>query len=1831
MTELHNRISQSFEQLAFTEIEGKAPLIFDVLIIGSGYGGSIAAASLAKTDFVDKLLRIAVLERGLEYSQGSFPSTLSELPPHMRWQSNSELGGVSTGLFDIRYYKDVSILQANGLGGGSLINAGVMEEPVQSVFDSRWPSELRDKSVLSNYYESTLRLLGATQSPVSSKPNTVKEPLEKNQYLRKLAGNECYKDAKITVALEDKQNSAGVWLNKCIQCGDCATGCNYNAKDSLDKSLLRQSRYAGVEIYTGVTLQKIKPCISNGEEMYELETLYTDKAIRQKHSGPTLIYARKIILAAGALGSTEILLRSKEELKLSDNIGQQFSSNGDMLLSGYNHNTPVNAIANEKQHPANRKIGPTITGIIDCRENEGLLFEEMAVPGSLTYVFSEICATVNCIQTITDKDTSVHINGIPDNDLYALSDAHIKHTSILAAMGEDGSNGIMSLDYQQHKDGALNISCSMIKQHPVFNEQLEKLTVLSSESSLGGKIIANPMWRFLPEELSDFAGGNAVSALTVHPLGGCAMGDTVYSGVVNHLGQVFKKVEGDASAVHKNLVVLDASIIPGALGVNPALTISAVAQRAIDMLIVNWSLEKVDISPINIPDNNNKLPDVAELFKDWQPTKPVVFDIIERLNGSLYLNESIFKTTQVIAEFTFHFRISSIEELVSNEQTIAICKSGVNQQPSKVRLFRPDDWSHLNSLSSQTRESEADSIALFSATIDGFVKVMHQRASKPYQRKMRTLIPWAFNRGLLDIFGSAQEGKVTVAKLKFLRQLLNNLARSGEERVFIYDLKIDSIQKDETSFVSEKIVKNNQIKGRKTFTYKRVSSPWQQLMELQIDKFPALDVFNDPQMMYLDPVFLSRQSLPLLGVAEAQDSLYTLQDIFRLMNYFLRASIGIHLFSFRKPDQKMHPVEVKRLPGALPNLPEPEIYTIDLKPTLPTQLQSHKQLSSVVCRLTRYRKHKMASEPILMIHGYSASGTTFAHPAINNSYSSYFAKKEYDVWVLDLRTSTGFTNTAMYPWSFEHIACADIPAAIELVVNVTKFNQVQVIAHCMGSAMFSMAILGSGKTIEEIFNPLDKALTPIDYFQQARVQLPSRVKSLVMSQVSSHVKYTPNNIFKTHVLQSLSHIFSDITYLLVPDVDANVDKFPAANNLMDRLLYSLPYPANEYKQSHSIVKTLVRWRLKTYLKTRHRIDFLYGRVFSLKNMGSKALDNIENFFGPFHLGTLFQVLHFFPKNHISNRFGHNVFVLPELFYRHWRFPTYYFIGEENGLFSPESVELFQRYMKQFGRDIQIKKFANYGHQDCVFGDKNLPILNSIEQFFRQSVEVEQDNQELQWVAEPCLYGPIRTMVRSQSTLDFMCSATMQVGEATYVVAIPIKLNNTSITSNCDKSMKTWSVELIKSELKYSECVSTNKHFWATQQIKVEDNSGDWLIFLVNDLCFDLSQQVKDFNAIQLYCAKSIKEAIDKTPHLIHSILRYKLTSASTELSFIVGSCQYQPTIMDLVPAWSSYQSLAEHLDSQSTQVDFMLLLGDQIYSDATNGLMDPINLEDKYAAKYRMLFSNRHVQRVLGQVPVQMMPDDHEFINDWEPMSDNDEVMKKIKQEGLKYYNYFQQTLYQRERIKGKGLWYSWEYHNHAFFMLDSRTERQHRHIANMYRASMLSEAQITALRQWMQDNQHNDNIKIICSASMLLPRRVDAVKLSPLHSDSWDGYPATRELILDMIVEFQLSNLIFISGDEHLGLVAEITLSKGNNITSVLSVHTPALYAPVNFVNTKAKDLILEDVYVTAGNTKVEVSTHITQTQSSYSYMNIFKDNENKYKLSVTYKDGKKVVYSIY
>lgn len=566
---------------------------YKVVIVGSGYGAAVAASRLARAGQL-----VCVLERGKEYAVGDFPDTEAEVLKNFQatlgnFGAGAARLGSRTGLYDMHLDKDINVFRGCGLGGTSLINANVALEVTPEVFaDSVWPlplgrplqtdrnggSETGSESRLEPGLEPDLAR-GYARARASLEPSPYPENAPP---LMKLAAHqasaEClgepFSRPPINVTFEDRINTFGVHQSACRLCGDCVTGCNYGAKNTLAMNYLPDARKHGAEIFVEVSVSHLEQAENGSGWRVYFESLGTGRD--HFNDNPELfVTADVVILGAGALGSTEILLRSEQRgLALSQQLGKRFTGNADVLAFGYNNEPPVYGVGMGDRHPENElPVGPCITGLIDGRGarplEEQYVLEEGSLPGALAKLYPAMFAAVD---PIFGRETSVNWRDALKRKWRKLlskiagpREGAMAHTQTYLVMAHDSSNGEMSWEY-----GRLRLSWPGVAEEEVFT-RVNK-TLLEATRANKGNFIPNPLWK---NQLDS-------RLVTVHPLGGCSMGEDAASGVTNHKGQVFAGSTG--SAVHEGLYVMDGSVMPRSLGVNPLLTITALAERNVDLL-----------------------------------------------------------------------------------------------------------------------------------------------------------------------------------------------------------------------------------------------------------------------------------------------------------------------------------------------------------------------------------------------------------------------------------------------------------------------------------------------------------------------------------------------------------------------------------------------------------------------------------------------------------------------------------------------------------------------------------------------------------------------------------------------------------------------------------------------------------------------------------------------------------------------------------------------------------------------------------------------------------------------------------------------------------------------------------------------------------------------------------------------------------------------------------------------------------------------------------------------------------------------------------------------
>jgi cholesterol oxidase len=512
---------------------------FDVVVIGSGFGGAVCAYRLAQAG-----ASVLVLERGRRWHPGNFPRR-----PTDPWIWDDRRVEQCHGWFDFRVFPNMTVAQGAGVGGGSLVYANISVDAKADAFAQGWPPEITF-DLLRDHYAKVASMLEIGPVPRNQWPERTKllrEGARKAGYLHRFRPLDLavrfdedwhygLTDAHDAARSKERTNVVGVKQGTCVHLGNCVIGCDVNARNTLDLNYLKGAEDAGAEIRPYHIARRLEP-VAGGYEVI-CDELVEGPAVTSR---PARASGKIVILAAGSLGSTEILLRSRESGSLanvSGRLGFGWSSNGDFL-------TP--ALHFLRDQPVDPTHGPTITAAIDLLggeyEGQKIFVEDGGLPDLARAWLQDLA---------TEDSDNVRKQRVVLSLLPVLSGGRfLQHVMPWFAQARDAADGRLSL-----KNGRLHLDWDVTASRPTMDAVAAVHRKLAYVTH--GIPITPITWT---------AGQDLI---TPHPLGGCNMSASPQLGVVDHAGEVFG---------HENLFVADGAIVPKAIGLNPSKTIAALAEQ----------------------------------------------------------------------------------------------------------------------------------------------------------------------------------------------------------------------------------------------------------------------------------------------------------------------------------------------------------------------------------------------------------------------------------------------------------------------------------------------------------------------------------------------------------------------------------------------------------------------------------------------------------------------------------------------------------------------------------------------------------------------------------------------------------------------------------------------------------------------------------------------------------------------------------------------------------------------------------------------------------------------------------------------------------------------------------------------------------------------------------------------------------------------------------------------------------------------------------------------------------------------------------------------------
>lgn len=516
-------------------------LDYDFIIIGSGFGGSVSALRLSEKGY-----KVLVVEKGKWYKSVDFAKTNWNLK---KWLWIPALRFF--GIMKITIFKHIAILSGTGVGGGSLVYANTLPVPKTTFYKTGTWAGLADwENELKPHYQQAYKMLGASEVPRLFEGDLA---LKKLAEKRKISDHFEYTRAAVYfgepgVEVDDPYfGGKGPKRTGCIYCGGCMTGCRHDAKNSLDKNYLHLAQQLGAEILAEQEVTDVKPLGSaDGGDGYSFELKSSTQWFKSKRT----LTAKGVIFSGGVLGTVKLLLKLKKKGSfplLSDKIGEEIRTNNETLIS-------VSSLKKNIDVSKGVAIGSILhtdenTHLEICRYSEGSGFWKLLhfpMSGGST-MFRRIGNTFKQIIKHPVSYFKVY-----------WTNSWSKRTVILLFM--------QSLDSTlSFKRGSFGGMVSKVGKGKAPSADIPESVQLTKEYA---DIVQGMPTTFSLETLTGLPS-------TAHILGGAVMGASPEEGVIDKNNRIYG---------YKNALVIDGSMISANPGVNPSLSITAIAERAMDLM-----------------------------------------------------------------------------------------------------------------------------------------------------------------------------------------------------------------------------------------------------------------------------------------------------------------------------------------------------------------------------------------------------------------------------------------------------------------------------------------------------------------------------------------------------------------------------------------------------------------------------------------------------------------------------------------------------------------------------------------------------------------------------------------------------------------------------------------------------------------------------------------------------------------------------------------------------------------------------------------------------------------------------------------------------------------------------------------------------------------------------------------------------------------------------------------------------------------------------------------------------------------------------------------------
>jgi len=523
---------------------------FDFIVIGSGFGGSVAAHRLTEKGY-----QVAVMEMGRRWGPEDFPSTNWSL-----WRWIWRPGLAMRGFFNLEFFRHVVIAHGCAVGGGSVTYGSTLMVPKDSIWgNGSWAGLAPWKTEMPPHYATASRMLGVTE-------NRVLGPAD--HLLKRVADatgvGDTYYRTRVGI-YQAPEGEAGGRTNPdpyfggdgperttCIACGGCMMGCRYNAKNSLDKNYLYFAEKHGARVFAETKVVDVVPLNGklDGSDGYEVRTVKSTPWLAKE---PRRFTCRGVVFAASALGTMDLLFRLKEKGSLpmiSDQLGNRVRTNAESMIG-------VRVPGTREDLSKGVAIG------------SGIYLDQYTHIEAMRYPEGSDALAFLCTLLTNGRPGWTRILLLVRNFLGAMLRHPVRTVRCLHPFGWTRES--LLLLCMQTLDGYIDMRLGRVWFWPFRKSLVSRgrriptyIPQANDFASKAAELIGGTPMSMVTEILFDIP-------CTAHILGGCAMAASPAQGVVDYRHRVFG---------YKNMYVCDGSVIAANLGVNPSLTICALSERA---------------------------------------------------------------------------------------------------------------------------------------------------------------------------------------------------------------------------------------------------------------------------------------------------------------------------------------------------------------------------------------------------------------------------------------------------------------------------------------------------------------------------------------------------------------------------------------------------------------------------------------------------------------------------------------------------------------------------------------------------------------------------------------------------------------------------------------------------------------------------------------------------------------------------------------------------------------------------------------------------------------------------------------------------------------------------------------------------------------------------------------------------------------------------------------------------------------------------------------------------------------------------------------------------